>query len=102
MFNDKILINEAQNGKVAVKMLREKKYDLVLMDLLMPVMDGYEATQTIRNKLNPPENKIPILGMTANALDEEREKCISLGMNEYITKPFEPDELFVKILTLTK
>lgn len=102
MFNDKILIDEAQNGKVAIKMLQEKKYDLVLMDLLMPEMDGYEATETIRNKLNPPVSKIPILGMTANALDEEREKCISIGMNDYITKPFEPDELFEKIIALTK
>lgn len=67
----------------------------------MPVMDGYEATNIIRNKLASSKNKIPILGMTAVTQDEEKRKCLKIGMNEYITKPFEPEFLFKKILNLT-
>ncbi|MCK4661444.1 MAG: tetratricopeptide repeat protein [Bacteroidales bacterium] len=102
LFNDKIMIDEAVNGKIAVDLINRNEYALVLMDIVMPVMNGYEATNIIRNKLPAPKNKIPILGMTANILEEERKKCLSIGMNEYITKPFEPKDLFSKIMELTK
>ena len=81
----------ASNGLEAVEYLRKKDCDLVLMDLQMPQMDGYTAVQQIREilKLN-----IPIIAMTAHALPGERERCLSRGMNEYISKPIKEEELF--------
>jgi signal transduction histidine kinase/DNA-binding response OmpR family regulator len=79
------------NGKEAVEAIRNAEYDLVLMDMQMPEMDGYSATKMIRNELN---SKIPIIAMTANAMPGEREKCISFGMNDYISKPINETELF--------
>lgn len=85
------------NGKEAIEALQENKYSLVLMDIQMPQMDGYTATQKIRNELN---NAIPIIAMTAHAMAGEREKCLSYGMNEYISKPIRENELFKIINTL--
>jgi signal transduction histidine kinase/CheY-like chemotaxis protein len=79
------------NGQEAIEALRGKKYNLVLMDIQMPQMDGYTATMKIRNELN---NPIPIIAMTAHAMAGEREKCLSYGMNEYISKPIRENELF--------
>ncbi len=89
------------NGKLAVEALREPKehYDAVLMDLQMPEMDGYTATQYIRNDLH---NGIPIIAMTADALKGEAERCFESGMNGYISKPFEPRDLYTEILRLTR
>ncbi|MET0466164.1 MAG: ATP-binding protein [Chitinophagaceae bacterium] len=81
----------AGNGLEAVKSLQEKKYSLVLMDIQMPEMDGYTATRQIRQEL---KLDIPIIAMTAHALAGEREKCMSYGMNEYISKPLKEQELF--------
>lgn len=79
------------NGLEAVEQLINQTYDLVLMDIQMPKMDGYVATQQIREVL---KLDIPIIAMTAHALAGEREKCLSRGMNEYISKPIKEDELF--------
>lgn len=79
------------NGLEAVEYLRNNVSDLVLMDIQMPQMDGYVATQKIREEL---ELSIPIIAMTAHALAGEREKCLSRGMNEYISKPIKEEELF--------
>ncbi|KFF04148.1 ATP-binding protein [Flavobacterium reichenbachii] len=79
------------NGLEAVEYLRKKDCDLVLMDLQMPQMDGYTATQQIREIL---KLDIPIIAMTAHALPGEREKCLSRGMNEYLSKPIKEEELF--------
>lgn len=79
------------NGLEAVEYLRTNECDLVLMDLQMPQMDGYTATQQIREVLHL---NLPIIAMTAHALPGEREKCLSRGMNEYISKPIKEDELF--------
>lgn len=87
----------ADNGKIAVDKVQENKYDLVLMDMQMPEMDGYEAATIIRKKLN---NSIPIIAMTAHAMTGEKEKCLELGMNDYISKPFKPDNLREKIAAL--
>jgi signal transduction histidine kinase/DNA-binding NarL/FixJ family response regulator len=84
----------AENGAVAVELLRKAPYDLVLMDIQMPVMDGYKATQVIREELRL---RTPIIAMTAHALDGEREACISRGMNDYISKPFREAELLRKM-----
>lgn len=79
------------NGLEAVEQLINETYDLVLMDIQMPKMDGYAATQQIREVL---KLEIPIIAMTAHALAGEREKCLSSGMNEYISKPIKEEELF--------
>jgi len=81
----------ANNGLEAVEFLRNNDCDLVLMDIQMPQMDGYVATQTIREEL---KLNTPIIAMTAHALAGERERCMSRGMNEYISKPIKEDELF--------
>jgi signal transduction histidine kinase/CheY-like chemotaxis protein len=73
----------AENGQQALQLMQKNKYDIVLMDIQMPVMDGYEAAQKIRKDFN----KIPIIAMTAHVLPTEREKCINAGMNDYISKP---------------
>jgi signal transduction histidine kinase len=84
----------ADNGRLAVEKLRQKPYDLILMDMQMPEMDGYEATRIIREEMG---SQVPIIALTAHAMKEEREKCLRLGMNDYISKPFQEKELFEKI-----
>ncbi|MBO9566295.1 MAG: response regulator [Niastella sp.] len=80
----------ANNGLEAIEKLRLSKYDLVLMDIQMPVMDGYTAARKIRNDLR---SDIPIIAMTAHAMPGEREKCLSYGMNDYIAKPVKQEQL---------
>ncbi|HEY0676631.1 MAG TPA: response regulator, partial [Chitinophagaceae bacterium] len=82
----------ATNGREAVDKLEAgERFDLIIMDLQMPVMNGFQATAYIRQKLNM---NVPIIAMTASALRNEQVKCFELGMNEYVTKPFSPSELF--------
>ncbi|MCK4664273.1 MAG: response regulator [Bacteroidales bacterium] len=102
MYNKNIKINVAQNGKIALEKIKANNYDLVIMDVQMPVMDGYEATKIIRNEFPDNLNKIPILGMSAHAMKEEKEKCLNVGMNDYLTKPFVPENLLNKIYNLLK
>ncbi|MDQ1264813.1 MAG: Histidine kinase, partial [Campylobacterota bacterium] len=83
-------IDIANNGEEALKLFATNKYDLILMDLEMPIMDGYEATKAIRKI----DSSVPILAFSANALPSEIEKTKELGMNEYITKPINFDEFF--------
>jgi signal transduction histidine kinase len=90
-------IDIAVNGRFAIEMLQKKNYDLVLMDVQMPEMDGYEATQHIRKQFPSPLNAIPVLALTANATREEVNKCRESGMNDYISKPFVPDDLIRKM-----
>ncbi|MEP7169435.1 MAG: ATP-binding protein, partial [Bacteroidota bacterium] len=92
-----ISIQTAVNGKQAIEKVNQNNYDLILMDIQMPEMDGYEATQTIRSQCIPPKNKIIIIAMTAGALRSEIQKCFDSGMNDYITKPFDPHLLIEKI-----
>ncbi len=88
----------ADSAKMAFNILDKKKADLILMDITMPEIDGFEATQYIRNKMSASLKNIPIIAMTASALVGDREKCISMGMNEYVSKPFNPEELYNKIV----
>ena len=82
------------NGAEAVESLSRQHYDLVLMDCQMPVMDGYEATRIIRKANSSVRNhNIPIIAMTANALQGDREKCLEAGMNDYVAKPINPEKL---------
>jgi len=88
----------AGNGEEAVGFLREgKTFDLVIMDLQMPVMDGYAATRYIRQEL---QLSVPVVAMTATALVDERLRCLEVGMNDYMTKPFEFGELYKRISAL--
>ena len=86
-----------ENGKLAFEKIQENNYDLILMDVNMPEMGGLEATRAIREKLDEPKKSIPIIAMTAGALKGDKEECINAGMNDYISKPFDQDELFLKI-----
>lgn len=88
------LITEAPNGAEAIAAIKASEYDLVLMDIQMPVMDGLEATAIIREKLNSP---VPIIALTANAIKGESQKCLDAGMNDYLSKPFEEEDLIRKI-----
>lgn len=90
-------VEEADNGKKAVEMIEASQpgyYRLVLMDIQMPVMDGYEATKAIRRLGNPELSNIPIVAMTANAFDEDRKKAFECGMNSHIAKPVDVEILF--------
>ena len=88
----------AANGELAIRYLQQGyHFDLIIMDLQMPVMDGYAATQYIRNQLR---SNIPIIAMTATALIGEQVRCFEVGMNDYMTKPFEFAELYKRIVSL--
>jgi CheY-like chemotaxis protein len=88
-------IDIAVNGKIALEMLNKKDYDLILMDIRMPEVDGYETCRQIRNLPLPSKKNIPILAMTAHT--NEYNKSIASGMNDYISKPFEAEDLYEKI-----
>lgn len=89
----------AENGKIGCVLIESNKYDLVLLDLQMPVMNGYETIDYIRNKL---KLEIPVIAITAHSLNSEKDKCLSAGMNDYISKPFILDDLYKKINFLLK
>lgn len=91
----------ANNGKEAISILAVEKFDLVLMDMQMPVMDGYEAMAYIRSEGNSENRGIPILALTAHAIEGEMEKCINAGASDYLSKPFNPKNLFQKVIVLT-
>jgi signal transduction histidine kinase/AmiR/NasT family two-component response regulator len=84
----------AENGEQAIDLLKKNKYDIVLMDVQMPVMDGYTATEKIRQAL---QMKLPIIAMTAHVLDSEKQHCLEAGMNDYISKPINEKE-FLELL----
>ena len=91
-----LIVTAVENGDVAVKMLskaKERPFDLILMDVRMPVMDGYEATKLIRALENKDVADIPIVAMTANAFDEDRKASFEAGMNEHISKPVSIDKM---------
>ncbi|MFT3946195.1 MAG: response regulator [Agriterribacter sp.] len=87
-----------KNGREAIALLQRENYDLVLMDIQMPEMDGYTATQQIRETL---KKDVPVIAMTAHAMAGEREKCLSYGMNEYISKPLREELLYKMIAMFT-
>jgi len=90
-------VTVAANGKIAVDMLKNNTFDIVLMDIQMPEMDGHEATKTIRSSSDPRINSMPIIAMTASVIKAEVDKCFESGMNEFVGKPFSVDELLEKM-----
>lgn len=87
-------IDIAETGLMALRMFREKEYDLILMDVQMPDMDGYQATSEIRSFSEKNNRKrVPIIAITANALSGDREKCLAAGMDQYLSKPININEL---------
>ena len=96
----KCIVTEATNGAQAIELLKSgKRFDVILMDLQMPVMNGFDATRIIRSEL---QVSTPIIALTANAFKSELEKCLNIGMNDYVTKPFEEDKLLNTIFRITK
>ncbi|GGN02464.1 hypothetical protein GCM10010967_41370 [Dyadobacter beijingensis] len=92
----------AENGLVALEKVRANDYDLVLMDLQMPEMDGYEATRHIRRLPDEKYKRLPIIALTASAMMDIKDIAFTVGMNDYISKPFSPAELYAKIASYRK
>jgi len=90
-------IETANNGLEAVEILEKNNFDVVLMDLSMPVMDGAEATLRIRRSVNDMNKHIPIIFVTTNDYEHERERCLNNGGNDYLIKPVDIDELLKSI-----
>ena len=86
-----INLHTAENGKIGLEKLKEKKFDVIFMDLQMPTMDRFETTEYIRGNIS---SNIPIIAMTANNCEIEKQKCFEYGMNEYLTKPFKSDHFY--------
>lgn len=94
-FNHAVTV--AYNGLEAVEKFKEDNFDVILMDIMMPVMDGLEATTRIREEENrkKAEKRTPIIALTANTMDNDRTKCLSYGMDEFLAKPFDIEKLKV-------
>lgn len=92
------VVDTVESGEDALTLIAEKEFDLILMDLQMPQMDGYEAARYIREMDDPRINQIPILAMSADALGDVKEKVEKAGMNAYVSKPFEPKDLLDQLL----
>jgi len=95
-------VDIAENGVAALQKIREHDFDLVLMDIQLPEMDGYEATRQIRKNTEEPKTNIPIIAMTAHAINGEAEKCLKAGMNDYVSKPFDPRDLYHKVVNVIR
>jgi PAS domain S-box-containing protein len=93
-----VVVTHAENGQLAIEKLEQEDFDLILMDLHMPVMDGIEATKIIRKSENPRINSIPIVALTAAIMSESHDKIDELNINDYVLKPFKPHDLFERIL----
>ncbi|MBF0258895.1 MAG: response regulator [Desulfamplus sp.] len=95
-----MVVDVADNGRIALELLDKNSYDAVLMDLQMPVMGGYEATAIIRS--DPRFSSLPVIAMTAHAMDEDKKRCIEAGMNDYISKPIDTAQLYSTIAKWVK
>jgi signal transduction histidine kinase/ActR/RegA family two-component response regulator len=96
----KIVPTIAENGERAVEIVQYGNFDIILMDLQMPVMNGFDASMEIRKMTDPAKANIPIIALTASALFDIRDQVTNAGMNDYVAKPFKPDELMEKIQNL--
>jgi PAS domain S-box-containing protein len=93
-----LVVDTAEDGKLAVEMALSRPYDLVLMDVQMPLMDGMEATRAIRAQPISTERRLPIIAMTANAFLDDRQACLDAGMDDHVAKPVNPELLYVTLL----
>jgi CheY-like chemotaxis protein len=93
-----VIVTHAENGQLALDKLETDEFDLILMDLHMPVLDGIEATKIIRNSDNQKIKNIPIVALTAAIMSESHDKIEELNINDYVLKPFKPKDLFDRIL----
>jgi CheY-like chemotaxis protein len=91
----------AENGERAVDLMHSANFDIILMDLQMPLMNGFDAAIQIRKMSDPQKSNVPIIALTASALADIKEKVYASGMNEYVSKPFKPSELLEKMQQLT-
>lgn len=91
---EKVKVDIAENGREVLKALEKNAYDLILMDIMMPVMDGYETTKAIRTIEENTGNHVPIIALTANATEEDRNLCLKAGMDDYLTKPLRSRKLY--------
>jgi CheY-like chemotaxis protein/HPt (histidine-containing phosphotransfer) domain-containing protein len=91
-----------ENGRQALEAMKNDTYDIILMDVQMPQMDGLEAAAAIREMERARKSHIPIIAMTAHAIKGDRERCIEAGMDDYVSKPIDSDKLFEAIETLTR
>ncbi len=92
-WSDFVTVDIAENGMVGLEKFREYGYDLILMDIQMPVMNGMDAARKIREF-----SQVPIIALTANSNKQEQDKCMEIGMNDYLSKPFKPKELYSRIM----
>jgi CheY-like chemotaxis protein len=94
----------ATNRDEVMEELQKERPDLILMDIMLPDKDGFEITREIRDieKREGRSDGVPIIALTANTLDNDRQKCLKAGMNGYLSKPFSPDELIVIVKQFTK
>ena len=94
------VVDLAENGRIAVEKVQTGDYDIVLMDMQMPEMDGVEATAVIRKDAR--YNSLPIVAMTASVMQDDRERCLAVGMNDHVAKPIEPEQLWKTLLKWIK
>lgn len=92
-----VIVSHAEDGQLAIEKLENEDFDLILMDLHMPIMDGIEATKIIRNSGNPRIKDIPIVALTAAIMSENHDRMDQLNINDYVLKPFKPHDLFERI-----
>ena len=92
-----VVIDEAINGQEVLDLMNKSDYDVVLMDIQMPLMDGYEATRRIRKDFPSPKNRTKVLALTASVIKSDIDKCMNAGMDDYVPKPFKPYQLFYAI-----
>jgi len=93
-----MIVSHAENGQIALEMIEKESFDLILMDLHMPILDGIEATRIIRKSENPAIRDIPIIALTAAIMSESHDKIEDLNINDYVLKPFKPQDLYDRIL----
>ena len=98
-FGDEFEIESAKNGRMAIELAESFRPDIILMDIQMPNMDGYRATEMIRGLSDKDKATIPIIAMTANAFEEDRKKALAEGMNGHIAKPVDAEKVKKTILS---
>lgn len=95
-WSDFVTVDIAENGLIGLEKFKEYGYDLILMDIQMPIMNGMQSAKKIREF-----SSVPIIALTANSTKQEQERCLGIGMNDYLSKPFKPQELFSRIMATT-